>query len=64
MITDSEPTLALAVLFPGLPGLLSHSTLYWKPPFTFLFIDSIAFLKVNVIFLLVIVIVAISAPLA
>ena len=64
MITDSEPTLALAVLFPGFPGVLSHVTLYEKPPFTFSFIDSIAFLNVKVIFLLVIEIVAISAPLA
>ena len=64
MTTDSEPTLAVAVLFPGFPGLLSHSALYWKPPLTFSFIDSIAFLNVKVIFLFVTVIVATSAPLA
>ena len=64
MTTDSEPTLEVAVLFPGFPGVLSHSALYWKPPLTFWFMDSIAFLNVNVIFLFVIEIVATSAPLA
>ena len=64
MTTDSEPTLEVAVLFPGFPGVLSHSALYEKPPFTFWFMDSIAFLKVKVIFLFVIAIVATSAPLA
>ena len=64
MMTDSEPTLEVAVLFPGFPGVLSHSALYEKPPFTFWFMDSIAFLKVKVIFLFVIAIVATSAPLA
>ena len=62
--TDSEPTFEVAVLFPGFPGVLSHSALYENPPFTFWFIDSIAFLKVKVIFLPVIETVATSAPLA
>ena len=64
MMTDSEPTLEVAVLFPGFPGVLSHSALYEKPPLTFWFMDSIAFLKVKVIFLFVIEMVATSAPLA
>ena len=62
--TDSEPTFEVAVLFPGFPGVLSHSALYENPPFTFWFIDSIAFLKVKVIFLPVIETVATSAPFA
>ena len=64
MTTDSEPTLEVAVLFPGFPGVLSHSALYEKPPLTFWFMDSIAFLKVKVIFLFVIETDATSAPLA
>ncbi len=28
MTTDSEPTLEVAVLLPGFPGVLSHSPLY------------------------------------
>ena len=64
MMTDSEPTLEVAVLFPGFPGVLSHSALYEKPPLTFWFIASMAFLKVKVIFLFVIEMVATSAPLA
>ena len=35
-MTDSEPTLEVAVLFPGFPGVLSHSALYENPPLTFL----------------------------
>ena len=62
--TDSEPTFEVAVLFPGFPGVLSHSALYENPPLTFWFIDSIAFLKVKVIFLPVIETVATSAPFA
>ena len=62
--TDSEPTFEVAVLLPGFPGVLSHSALYENPPFTFWFIDSIAFLKVKVIFLPVIETVATSAPFA
>ena len=64
MTTDSDPTLEVAVLFLGFPGVLSHSALYEKPPFTFWFIASIAFLKVKVIFLFVIEMVATSAPFA
>ena len=64
MMTDSEPTFEVAVLLPGFPGVLSHTARNWNPPLTFSFIDSIAFLNVKVIFLLVIVIVATSAPLA
>ena len=64
MMTDSEPTLEVAVLFPGFPGVLSHTAWYEKPPLTFWFMDSIAFLKVKVIFLSVIDKVATSAPLA
>ena len=64
MTTDSEPTLEVAVLLPGFPGVLSHSALYEKPPLTFWFMDSIAFLKVKVIFLFVIEMVATSAPFA
>ena len=64
MMTDSEPTLEVAVLFPGFPGVLSHTARYWNPPLTFWFMASIAFLKVKVIFLFVIDKVATSAPLA
>ena len=64
MMTDSEPTFEVAVLLPGFPGVLSHSALYENPPLTFSFIDSIAFLKVKVIFLFVIEMVATSAPFA
>ena len=64
MMTDSEPTLEVAVLFPGFPGVLSHTAWYEKPPLTFSFIDSMAFLKVKVIFLSVIEMVATSAPFA